>query len=187
MGEVTLVLGLLVVVVAPVTAARRLGVPYPLLLVLGGLVLAALPGLPPIVLRPELVFVLFLPPLLYHDALTNSFDELRANLPAVASLATGLVLATTALVAVVAHWATARTAVPLSWPACVVLGAIVSPTDAVAATALCRRRVAVLARDGMRAGARIPVSALTAAPPIAYWERCASSTGGAPVVRRPRP
>jgi CPA1 family monovalent cation:H+ antiporter len=62
-----------------------------------------------------------------------------ANLAAIVLLATGLVLATTCVVAVVAHWATARTAVPLSWPACFVLGAIVSPTDAVAATAIFHR------------------------------------------------
>ncbi len=139
MPEVTLVLGLLVAVIALVTAARKIGVPYPLVLVLGGLALALTPGLPQIALRPELVFVLFLPPLLYQDALNISYREFRANLPAIVLLATGLVLATTGIVAVVAHWATAGTAAPLSWLACVVLGAIVSPTYAVAATAIFQR------------------------------------------------
>jgi len=139
MPDVTLVLGLLVAVIALVTAARKIGVPYPLVLVLGGLALALAPGLPQIALRPELVFVLFLPPLLYQDALNISYREFRANLPAIMLLATGLVLVTTGAVALVAHWATAGTAVPLSWPACVALGAIVSPTDAVAATAIFQR------------------------------------------------
>lgn len=139
MPDVTLVLGLLVAVIALVTVARTLGVPYPLVLVLGGLALALAPGLPQIALRPELVFVLFLPPLLYQDALTISYREFRANLPAIVLLATGLVLATTGVVAVLAHWAAAMAAVPLSWPACFVLGAIVSPTDALAATAIFQR------------------------------------------------
>jgi Na+/H+ antiporter len=139
MYEVTLVLGLLVAVITLATVARKVGVPYPIALVLGGLALALAPGLPQIALRPELVFVLFLPPLLYQDALNISYREFRANLAAIVLLATGLVLATTCVVAVVAHWATARTAVPLSWPACFALGAIVSPTDAVAATAIFHR------------------------------------------------
>src|SRR5437764_1274625 len=139
MHDVTLVLGLLVAVIALVTVARQIGVPYPIVLILGGLALALAPGLPQIALRPELVFVLFLPPLLYQDALNISYREFRANLTAIVLLATGLVLATTCIVAVVAHWATARTAVSLSWPACFVLGAIVSPTDAVAATAIFHR------------------------------------------------
>src|SRR2546421_574557 len=139
MYDVTLVLGLLVAVITLVTAARKVGVPYPIVLVLGGLALALAPRLPQIALRPELVFVLFLPPLLYQDALNISYREFRANLAAIVLLATGLVLATTCVVAMVAHWATARTAVPLSWPACFALGAIVSPTDAVAATAIFHR------------------------------------------------
>lgn len=139
MSDVTLVLILLVAVIALVTAARKIGVPYPLVLVLGGLALALTPGLPQVALRPELVFVLFLPPLLFQDAINISYREFRANLSAIVLLATGLVLVTTGAVAVVAHWATAGSAMPLSWPACFVLGAIVSPTDAVAATTIFQR------------------------------------------------
>jgi CPA1 family monovalent cation:H+ antiporter len=80
MHDVTLVLGLLVAVITLVTAARKVGVPYPIALVLGGLALGLAPGLPQIALRPELVFVLFLPPLLYQDALNISYREFRANL-----------------------------------------------------------------------------------------------------------
>jgi monovalent cation/hydrogen antiporter len=79
MYDVTLVLGLLVAVITLVTAARKVGVPYPIVLVLGGLALGLAPGLPQIALRPELVFVLFLPPLLYQDALNISYREFRAN------------------------------------------------------------------------------------------------------------
>ena len=139
LSDVTLVLSLLVAVIALVTVARKIGVPYPVVLVVGGLALGLAPGLPRVALRPELVFVLFLPPLLYQDALNISYREFRANVVSIVLLATGLVLATTCVVAVVAHWATARTTVPLSWPVCFVLGAIVSPTDAVAATAIFQR------------------------------------------------
>lgn len=143
MYEVTVVLGLLVAVAALVTLAHKIDVPYPILLVLGGLALAvalsAIPHAPTIQLRPELVFVLFLPPLLYQNALTISYRDFRANLSAIVLLATVLVLATTGVVAVVAHGATAHTAVPLSWPRAFVLGAIVSPTDAVAAAAIFQR------------------------------------------------
>lgn len=143
MADVTLVLGLLVALVALVTIARRIDVPYPILLVIGGLViglaLGLVPRAPALTLQPDLVFVLFLPPLLYHDALNISLRDFRANLAAIALLATGLVLATTCVVAIVAHWATARTSAPLSWPLCFVLGAIVAPTDAVAAAAIFQR------------------------------------------------
>jgi CPA1 family monovalent cation:H+ antiporter len=139
MTEVTTVLALLVAVVALVTLARKIDVPYPILLVVGGLALGLLPGLPAIQLSPNLVFVLFLPPLLYQEALTVSYRDFRANLPSITLLATGLVAATTCLVALVAHRATAATSDPLSWPLCFVLGAIVAPTDAVAATAIFQR------------------------------------------------
>jgi CPA1 family monovalent cation:H+ antiporter len=109
--------------------------PYPVLLVLGGLALGFVPGLPRVALAPDLAFLLFLPPFLYTAAFFTSIRDLRANLRPIASLAVGLVLATIAVVAVVAHWA-----VPgLSWPAAFVLAAIVSPPDAVAATAVLQR------------------------------------------------
>ena len=143
MAEVTLVLALLVAVIVLVTIARMISVPYPIFLVIGGLVLGLALALdsraPALQLQPDLVFVLFLPPLLYQDAFNLSLRDFRANLPSITLLATGLVLATTCIVAVVVHWATAHTAVPLSWPLCFTLGAIVSPTDAVAATTIFQR------------------------------------------------
>src|SRR5207253_1871606 len=77
--DIEIVLGLLVAVAALAALAHRLDVPYPILLVLGGAALALVPGLPHVELRPELVFLLFLPPLLYHQAFMASWRDLRAN------------------------------------------------------------------------------------------------------------
>lgn len=128
------VLGLLVAVGVLVVVARRISVPYPILLVVGGLLLGLIPGLPNVELRPELVLLLFLPPLLYWDSLNTSLRDLRANLRSISLLAIGLVIATACIVAVVAH-----TFAGLSWPTAFVLGAIVSPTDTVAASAIAQR------------------------------------------------
>jgi CPA1 family monovalent cation:H+ antiporter len=126
--EVEIVLGLLVAVAALVALARKIKVPYPVMLVLGGLGLALVPGLPDIRLQPELVFLLFLPPLLYWESLTAPLRDFRANARLIFLLAIGLVLATTCVVALVAH-----AVIPgLPWPAAFVLGAVLAPTDEVA-------------------------------------------------------
>ncbi len=121
-------------VAALATLARRVGVPYPILLVLGGLGVALMPGLPPVELEPDVIFLLFLPPLLFGAAYFTSWRDFRANLRPIGLLAVGLVLATTGAVAVVAHLVTG-----LPWAAAFVLGAVVSPTDAIAATAIAQR------------------------------------------------
>jgi CPA1 family monovalent cation:H+ antiporter len=121
-------------VAALATLANRIGVPYPILLVLGGLVLGFVPGLPRVELEPDVVFLLFLPPLLYVSAIFTSWRDFRMKLRTISLLAVGLVLMTVCAVAAVAHWA-----VGLPWGAAFVLGAIVSPTDAVAATAIAQR------------------------------------------------
>ena len=137
MHNIMVILGLLACVAALVPLANRLGVPYPVLLVLGGLALGFVPNnvLPDIVLQPDLVFLLFLPPLLYWAALTMPAREFRAHLSPILLLAVGLVGATMLGVAVVAH----ATVPALTWPLAFVLGAIVSPPDAVAATAVAER------------------------------------------------
>lgn len=133
--ELQTVIMLLVAMVALTAVARRLLVPYPILLVVGGLVLGVVPGLPAVRLAPELVFLVFLPPILWAAAYFTSLRDFRANLRPIGLLAFGLVLATTAAVALVA-----RAVVPgLGWAGAVALGAIVSPPDAVAATAIARR------------------------------------------------
>jgi CPA1 family monovalent cation:H+ antiporter len=115
--------------------AGAVRVPYPIVLVLGGLVLGFVPGLPPAELPPELVLVLFLPPLLFQEAFSFSPRELRANARVITLLAVGLVLATMTAVAAAAHALVAG----LPWAAAFTLGAIVSPTDPLAATAVARR------------------------------------------------
>ena len=114
--------------------ARWLSVPYPIPLVLGGLVLGLLPGMPEIELDPDLVLLIFLPPLLYSAAFFSDLRALRADLRPISMLAIGLVLATTGAVAVVGH-----EVIGLPWPIAFALGAIVSPTDPVAATTIMRR------------------------------------------------
>lgn len=134
MNEIALVFALMGAVAVLATVANRVGVPYPILMVLGGLGLAFIPGLPRIVLEPDIIFLLFLPPLLFGAAFSASWRDLRANARAIGLLAVGLVLVTIVAVAVVAH-----VAAGLSWAAAFVLGAIVSPTDAIAATAIAQR------------------------------------------------
>jgi monovalent cation/hydrogen antiporter len=115
--------------------AEPLRVPYPILLVLGGLALGLTPGMPSFELPPDLVLLGILPPLLYGSAFFTSLRELRANAGQIGFLAIGLVLATMLVVAAVAH-----TAIPgLDWPTAFVLGAILSPTDPTAATAIAQR------------------------------------------------
>jgi monovalent cation/hydrogen antiporter len=135
MHEVELVLALLVALAILATLARTARVPYPIVFVVGGLLLALTPGVPDVELAPELVFLLFLPPLLYLAAFNTSIRDVRANLWPILTLAIGLVLATAAVVAVLAH----ALLPDLGWPAAFALGAIVSPPDAVAAMAVFRR------------------------------------------------
>jgi Na+/H+ antiporter len=130
-----LLLAVMVAVAGLSVLARVVRVPYPILLVLGGLVLGFLPGMPAVELPPELVLVVFLPPLLYWSGFFSSPRDLRADARAISLLAIGLVLATTVAVAVVAH----AVVDGMSWPAAFALGAIVSPTDPLAASAIGRR------------------------------------------------
>jgi monovalent cation/hydrogen antiporter len=128
-------LGVLAAVAALLALAPTLRIPYPILLVLGGLAIGVIPGMPELELQPELVFFGVLPPLLYGAAFFTSLRDLRANVRSIGLLAIGLVVMTTVGVAVVAH----AFVDGLSWPAAFVLGAIVSPTDPIAATAIARR------------------------------------------------
>jgi monovalent cation/hydrogen antiporter len=133
-ATISLLFGLLVAIVVLATLATRLRLPYAILLVLGGLLLGFIPGLPRIALDPELILVLFLPPLIYSSAWFTSWRAFRANLRPILQLSLGLVLVTTLVIAVVAHFIAG-----LSWPVAFVLGAVISPTDAVAASATARQ------------------------------------------------
>ena len=135
MREIELVLLLLVLVTALTVVARRLTVPYPIVMLLGGLVLSRIPGLPEFQLPPDIVFFVFLPPLLFAGGYFTSLREFKENLRPIILLAFGLVLFTAAAVAVVAHML-----VPgLGWAGAFALGAIVAPPDAVAASAIFQR------------------------------------------------
>jgi Na+/H+ antiporter len=126
---------LLVIVAGLVWTARRIRVPYPVLLLIGGLVLGLIPGLPRFELDPEIVFFVVLPPLLYVSGFFTRVRDFKANLKNIGSLAVGLVVASALAVAAVA-----MLLVPgITWPVALALGAIVSPPDAVAATAIAQR------------------------------------------------
>ena len=129
------VLALLLVVALLTVAARRIGVPYPILMTLGGLVLGLIPGIPRAELPPDLVFLLFLPPLLFSAAYFTSPRELARYARPIGLLAVGLVLTTTVIVAVIVH--TLAPGIP--WAVAFLLGAMVSPPDAVAATSIAQR------------------------------------------------
>jgi monovalent cation/hydrogen antiporter len=129
----TLVL-LLVVISAVAVAARRLKVPPAILLVLTGIVLALIPGLPRLELAPEVALLVVLPPLIYASAVAMSWREFRFNLRPISLLAVGCVLFTTVAVAAASRWLLGFT-----WPVGFVLGAIVSPPDPVAPLAIARR------------------------------------------------
>jgi monovalent cation/hydrogen antiporter len=129
-----IIFGLLLAIAGLAVVARVVGVPYPITLVLGGAVIGFLPGVPTVELDPDIVLLIFLPPLLYGAAFFSSVRELRQNAKAIATLAIPLVFVTMAAVAVVAH-----EVVGLGWSESFVLGAIVSPTDAVAPAEIMRR------------------------------------------------
>lgn len=135
MHELELVYILLTAVALLAALAGRTTIPYPIFLVLGGLALSLIPGRPAVELDPEMVFLLFLPPVLFSAAYETSWRDFRANLRPIGFLAIGCVLFTTLAVAAVAHAVIAD----LTWPAAFVLGAIVAPPDAVAATAIFQR------------------------------------------------
>jgi monovalent cation/hydrogen antiporter len=128
-------LAILAAVALLLIAAERTSIPYPILLVVGGLGLGFIPGIPEFQLPPDLVLVAVLPPLLYGAAFFTSLRDLRENAFAITLLAIGLVLCTMVIVAVIAH-----ELIPgLSWGSAFVLGAVVSPTDPTAATAIAER------------------------------------------------
>jgi CPA1 family monovalent cation:H+ antiporter len=128
-------IGLLGVVALLAWAARAAGLPYPVVLVAGGLGIGYLPALPEITIDPDVVFLVFVPPLVHAAGYRTSPRRLREEAPCIALLAIGLVGLTIAAVAVVAHALLDE----LTWTAAVTLGAIVAPTDPVAATSAFRR------------------------------------------------
>lgn len=132
LGAVVLLLGF---VAALAFVARRVGLPYPIPMVIGGLVIGFVPGLPHVALEPELVLLLFLPPILFAAGYETSPRELWRKRRPISLLALGLVLITTLGVALVIS----RLVPGIPFAAAVALGAIVSPPDAIAATSIAER------------------------------------------------
>ena len=134
MENIALIIFLLFGVAFLGVLSNRFKFPFPIALVLSGLVIRLIPGLPAIALNPEIVFIIFLPPLLYAAAWQTSWREFKTYWRAISLAAVGLVLLTTCVVAVVAH-----AIIPdISWPLSFLLGAIISPPDAIAATSVTR-------------------------------------------------
>jgi CPA1 family monovalent cation:H+ antiporter len=130
-----IILFLLVLVTALAMLARRFRTPYPIVLVIGGLIISLIPHLPHISLRPDVVFLVFLPPLLYVGAINTSWRDFRANIFYILMLALGLVIFTVLGVALGAGWILPG----FDYRVGAVLGAVVSTTDAIAATAIAKR------------------------------------------------
>jgi Na+/H+ antiporter len=149
--RIDIVVALLFVVVPLVAFARRANVAYPIVLVIGGLALGFVPGLPAIRLPPDTILLAFLPPMLYWEALNAPLGAIAENAGLIRTLVVGLVIVTMTGVAVVAH-----AMIPnMPWPAAFVLGAVVAPTDAVAFSTIgarlgvAHRTIAVIEAEGL--------------------------------------
>jgi CPA1 family monovalent cation:H+ antiporter len=151
MNPVELIIGLILAAAVLATVARKIGIPYPVLLVLGGLVLGFMPGLPPVQIAPEVVFLVFIPPLVYIAAAQVALRDLRSNLRPILSLAVGLLLASLVVVAGVTTWYVEGFSLATAF----VLAAIIGPTDTVAVNAVAsempipRRTAAILEGESL--------------------------------------
>ena len=132
MVEFKIVIFIMAILISLTAVANKRKLPFPILLVIAGLIIGFMPGLPNLALDPDVVFVIILPPLLYDAASKTSWNEFRSSIRPISAMAISLVFFTTVAVAVTAHFA-----IPgFTWPLAFVLGAVVSPPDAVAATGI---------------------------------------------------
>lgn len=132
MENYAIVIFILAVMIGLSAVADRIKIPYPILLIVAGIAVGFVPSLPSIDINPEIIFLIFLPPLLYDAAFNISFKEFKTNINTIFTLAITLVFITAIGIAVVAHYM-----IPgMSWPVSFVLGAILSATDAVAAMSI---------------------------------------------------
>lgn len=134
MHSIELIVGLVLASALLSGLANAIGVHYAIVLVLGGLALGFVPGAPDVRVRPDLVLFVFLPPLVYAASFSSSVQDMRAHARAIGVLSTGLVIATMCGIGVVIHAVSG-----IGWGPSMVLGAILGPTDPVAATAVLRR------------------------------------------------
>src|SRR6201996_676525 len=129
MENYTIILLIMALMIGASGIADKLKLPVPVLLLLVGIGIGFVPAIPDVELNPDVIMLLFLPPLLYDAAFNISFKDFRTNINTIGTLAIGLVFLTTAGIAAIAHYF-----IPgISWPLAFVLGAILSATDAVAA------------------------------------------------------
>ena len=132
MVEFKIVIFIMAILISLSAVAHKRKFPYPILLVIAGLIIGFVPGLPNLALDPDVVFIIILPPLLYDAASKTSWNEFRSSIRPISALAISLVFFTTVAVAVTAHYI-----IPgFTWPLAFVLGAVVSPPDAVAASGI---------------------------------------------------
>lgn len=132
MENYSIIIFIMALMIGLSAVADKLRVPYPILLIMAGIAVGFIPAIPDIELNPEIVFLIFLPPLLYDAAFNIRFDEFRTNINTISTLAITLVFITASGIAVVAHYL-----IPgMTWPLSFVLGAILSATDAVAAMSI---------------------------------------------------
>jgi monovalent cation/hydrogen antiporter len=132
MENYTIVIFILAIMIGLSALANRVRIPYPILLISAGIAIGFIPSLPDLMIDPDVIFLIFLPPLLYDAAFNISFREFRTNFNTISTLAVPLVFITATGIAAVAHYA-----IPgMSWPVSFVLGAILSATDAVAAMSI---------------------------------------------------
>lgn len=132
MENYSIVIFIMAIMIGLSAIADKIKLPYPVLLITAGIAIGFIPSLPNIELNPEIVFLIFLPPLLYDAAFNISFTEFKTNINTIGTLAISLVFITTLGIAVAAHYI-----IPgMTWPLSFVLGAILSATDAVAAMSI---------------------------------------------------
>lgn len=135
MENLEIIFFLLLAAVLLVGVAQKIHVPYPIILVIGGAAISFIPGINHIYFNPNLVLMIFLPPILYYSAFDISFHEFQRNWKNIFSLALGLVALTTLVVGIVFHWMFPQ----FPWALAFAFGAIVSPPDAIAVTSILKR------------------------------------------------
>ena len=132
MENYTVVLFILAIMIGLSAMADKIKLPYPILLIIAGICMGFIPSLPPIEINPEIIFLIFLPPLLYDAAFNISFTEFKTNINTIGTLSISLVFLTASGIAAVAYFL-----IPgMTWPLAFVLGSILSATDAVAAMSI---------------------------------------------------
>jgi CPA1 family monovalent cation:H+ antiporter len=132
MENYTVVLFILALMIGLSAMADKIKLPYPILLIVAGISIGFIPELPKVEINPEIIFLIFLPPLLYDAAFNISFDEFKTNINTIGTLAISLVFLTATGIAAVAYFL-----IPgMTWPLAFVLGSILSATDAVAAMSI---------------------------------------------------